>query len=229
MKKKVSGGKRVVAVIRHGRNALLVPVRNMKCSATVPEMRVFVGDPMYASVGWWEELPSDKDTDEIMEEMAKFVAEEISPDHNTDGEFILADWEGIGSGDYTYAGFDAVNEKAQEIADALEDNYMPDELVEALIDYYGLDYAIDVIKEEPWYIEADSDEDLAYKIIDELYGGDVTELGSDTLEMYFDYAAYGRDLAINDFTEIGGYYVSRASRKASKRVPRCVVSGRRWR
>lgn len=53
------------------------------------------------------------------------------------------------------------------------------------------------------YFGVSSDYELAEHIIDDIYGN-LSELGKDTLEMYFDYDSYGRDCAFDGcYTEDG--------------------------
>ena len=74
-------------------------------------------------------------------------------------------------------------------------------------DGYEVDEAFDIVDNRDYiYYEADSDADLAYNYIDEI--GGVENLDRDTIEQYFDYDAYGRDLAY-DFIKTEYGYVSR--------------------
>lgn len=74
-------------------------------------------------------------------------------------------------------------------------------------DGYEVDEAFDIVDDgDYFYIEGDGDTDLAYNYIDET--GGIEELGRDTLEQYFDYDAFGRDLAF-DFIKTKNGYVSR--------------------
>ena len=81
------------------------------------------------------------------------------------------------------------------------------EVFAALIDDgYEIDKAFDIVDDNDYfYIEGDSDTDLAYNYIDET--GGIEELDRDTLERYFDYDGYGRDLAF-DFIKTENGYVS---------------------
>ena len=81
------------------------------------------------------------------------------------------------------------------------------EVFAAFIDNgYEADEAFSIVDDDDYfYIEGDSDTDLAYNYIDET--GGVEQLGRDTLEQYFDYDAFGRDLAY-DFIKTENGYVS---------------------
>lgn len=73
-------------------------------------------------------------------------------------------------------------------------------------DGYEVDEAFSIVDDRDYiYYEADSDTDLAYNYTDEI--GGVESLGRDTLEQYFDYDAFGRDLAY-DFIKTEYGYVS---------------------
>ena len=73
-------------------------------------------------------------------------------------------------------------------------------------DGYEVDEAFDIVDDDDYfYIEGDSDTDLAYNYIDEI--GGIENLDRDTLERYFDYDGFGRDLAF-DFIETENGYVS---------------------
>ena len=73
-------------------------------------------------------------------------------------------------------------------------------------DGYEVDEAFDIVDDGDYvYIQADNDADLAENYIDDM--GGIEELGRDTLEQYFDYDAFGRDLAY-DFIKTEHGYVS---------------------
>ena len=73
-------------------------------------------------------------------------------------------------------------------------------------DGYEVDEAFSIVDDgDYFYIEGDSDTDLAYNYIDDI--GGIEQLDRDTLERYFDYDAFGRDLAY-DFIETENGYVS---------------------
>lgn len=72
-------------------------------------------------------------------------------------------------------------------------------------DGYEVDEAFSIVDDgDYFYIEGDTDTDLAYNYIDEI--GGIEALDRDTLERYFDFDAFGRDLAY-DFIETENGYV----------------------
>lgn len=82
------------------------------------------------------------------------------------------------------------------------------EVFAALIDDgYEVDKTFDIVDDNDYfYVKGDDDAELAENYIDEL--GGIESLGRDTLERYFDYGRYGRDLAF-DFIKTDNGYVSR--------------------
>jgi antirestriction protein len=92
--------------------------------------------------------------------------------------------------------------------DQLHEVDLPDELIRGMI-AEGL-FSPDTFEPEDLldihYIKADSDEDLAYEVLDE-QGGPMV-LSRENLEYYFDYDAYGRDLVLGgNYIDVDGYYV----------------------
>lgn len=79
------------------------------------------------------------------------------------------------------------------------------EVFAAFIDIgYKVDGAFDIVDNNDYvYIQADDDADLAYNYIDDM--GGIEELGRDTLEQYFDFDAFGRDLAYDLIKTEHGY------------------------
>ena len=96
-------------------------------------------------------------------------------------------------------------EKVLEWADL--DDY-DKEIVEAICDATGcnIEEAIERVEDNDYYlIKADTTSDLAYTYIDEVYGG-IENMDKDTLERYFDYEAFGRELEF-DFTATDVGYI----------------------
>lgn len=74
-------------------------------------------------------------------------------------------------------------------------------------DGYEADEAFSIVDDNDYiYVQADNDTDLAYKYIDEI--GGIDALDRNTIERYFDYDGFGRDLAY-DFIKTENGYVSR--------------------
>ena len=141
-------------------------------------------------VGEWMTIPF---TDSELEG----VLENIGIDGEEYEEYFITDYEAPFAID-EYESLDTVNEwaeNAQAIIDAFNGD---DEVAEAYIYNYGVDANANDI----FIVYAEeSNIDLAYTVVDEIDGG-VENLTKETLENYFDYESYGRDLAF-EFTYLG--------------------------
>lgn len=81
------------------------------------------------------------------------------------------------------------------------------EIVDAICDATGcnIEEAIERVEDNDYYlIKADTTSDLAYTYIDEVYGG-IENMDKDTLERYFDYEAFGRELEYDFIATDVGY------------------------
>lgn len=86
------------------------------------------------------------------------------------------------------------------------DDWQREVFVAFIDDGYNVDEAFSIVDGGDYvYIQADNDAELAENYIDDM--GGIEELGRDTLEQYFDYDAFGRDLAY-DFIKTENGYVS---------------------
>lgn len=83
-----------------------------------------------------------------------------------------------------------------------------EEIKEYILDYYGVvedEEELEKIKDELFIIEAQDDSELAERYVDDICGG-LNNLDRETLERYFDFDAFGRDLAF-DFTQTDNLYI----------------------
>ena len=136
--------------------------------------------------GEWVDLTQFSDIDEFYEYIRRLHKDEKYP------EFMFQDYEDIPKVLITEsyispAIWDLMNADVEmdvifALADYLKDE---DELVEVIENGY---YTV--------YYDVDSDSDLGYEIVENVYGG-IENLGQDTLERYFDYEYFGRDMSLN--------------------------------
>lgn len=151
--------------------------------------RIFIGRPDNPAQGRWVDLPDERELRRAMGEAG--------------GEWIVSDFDLPFRVD-EYENPILIN----EFVEAIEDRNIPAPVVEWFIEWAGgVKKALDQVDrlEEIFFIEADSEEDLAYEYIDQR--GGVERLDKDILSTYFDYVAYGRDLAANEYTERDGYFI----------------------
>lgn len=138
-------------------------------------------------VGKWLELPMDEL--ELEEEIEALPGEEWAI-HDFEAPFKIDEYTDI---------FE-LNETAQLI----EDSGLESEIIGCLIDNFGLDY-LDTALIDLVVVEASDETDLAHEMIDDLYGG-VENMPEDQIANYFDYEAFGRDLAVN-YLQCGKYFL----------------------
>ena len=121
-------------------------------------------------------------------------------------EFMFQDKEYIPDSLYTECSFTDAEFAYCKAWDEADDA----DAFEAFAEEFGydlrdIDDADDMLSRfsDAYYGKFDSDEDLAYSIVDDSC---MLQGVPESVAMYFDYSAYARDLMISDFTEVNGYY-----------------------
>ena len=174
------------------------PKKNLK-EATDDEIRLFMNtwanynengaDDGITPTGWMS-------LDEAEEYAEKYAEYEpfINDTENVPIEFDVDEYSNIPETIDTLRKYEDFDDWQREVFVAFIDNG------------YNVDEAFSIVDDDDYfYIKGDSDTDLAYNYIDET--GGIEELGRDTLEQYFDYDSFGRDLAF-DFIKTENGYVS---------------------
>lgn len=142
------------------------------------------------TIGKWYDLPVNY----------PIVQRELQLDAEHGEEYAIHDYEnfkGFKVGEYTpIQALNAYAEQLEKISDIPH--------VEELLEVYSIEdilaYGYDLD-----FVEANDEEDLAIEIIEQM-GGTET-LDKSTLERYFNYEAYGRDLALGDYAKTSRGYV----------------------
>ena len=131
--------------------------------------------------GQWVDLTDYVDYQDFLEACADIHDDEEDP------EFMFQDYQGFPARYYGESGL------KPELWDYLEaiDNYDKD-LVDAIIDE---GYDLNDVGQFSFYSNCSDMGDFAEKYVEEM--GGIESLGQDTLESYFDYKAFGRDLAMD--------------------------------
>ena len=158
-------------------------------------------------VGEWVEFPvSDDEIEEILERIG-IDGEEYEEYFITDYEADFNAAEILGE----YVTLETLNEIAEAIENTTDENTTL-AVIEADVPRDAQEL-LDCIEsaDDRWVITydaagGDKDSDLAWYYIDEVSGG-IESLGRDTLERYFDYKGFGRDLGY-DFTTTDYGWVS---------------------
>ena len=140
--------------------------------------------------GKWYELPVDFSR----------IKSDLLLDVEHGEEYAIHDFENFY--DYKVGEYSSIQElngyaeKLEEISD-----------IEHLKDFLEI-YSIDDIinnKDDLDFVEAENDEDLAQELIEQMGGLEV--LSVETLQRYFNFGAYGRDLAIGDYSKTSHGYI----------------------
>ena len=142
----------------------------------------------------WIDLPTENDIEEE-------IKEKFGIDEDDEIEFDVINAKGIPFKAIKGENFYDINDYVDEYERLPEHEQ---EVVDALLDnLYDFDEALKKY-EECLVIDGTTDEDLGYYYAEQIDGG-VSNLSKDTLEQYFNYEAYGRDIRLNgDFIEYDG-------------------------
>lgn len=150
------------------------------------DVAIFIGAVSNPTNGDWLSLPaSDSEIDEAIERA------QTGPDGEFYEEVMIADTDGLGNSVGEYDDIRKVNEWVE----AVEDAGLDEDLLEALLDEYDLEYVADNIDDVDYWNDVDDEKDLGYRIIEELGWDGISD---DDKQMYFDYEGFGRDIVIND-------------------------------
>ena len=139
--------------------------------------------------GAWIDLTDYTGSESFYQACAELHADEQDP------EFMFQDFEGFPKDLYSESG--NVDDIYKYI-DFVNETHLSQEVVDAGL---SLDIPLDKL-EDAYYGQFDSDTDLAYDYVESaglLHGV------PDTITNYFDYEAFGRDLAM-DYLEDNGFY-----------------------
>lgn len=135
--------------------------------------------------GEWVDLTQFSNIDEFYKYIRRLHKDEPDP------EFMFQDWENIPSV------FISESYISPAIWDLMNSGVDMD-IIFALAEYLqNEDDLIKIIENGDFtvYYDVNNDEDLGYEIVDNVYGG-VENLGKETLESYFGYDSFGRDLQL---------------------------------
>ena len=141
--------------------------------------------------GKWFELPVNY----------RNVQRELQLDEEHGEEYAIHDYENFLG--YPVGEFSSIKE-LNTYAENLEELEGEVDHLEEILEIYSIE---DVLsnKDDLEFVEARDDEDLASELIAQM--GGVEQLGQATLERYFNFSAYGRDLALGDYSQTTNGYV----------------------
>ena len=140
--------------------------------------------------GKWYELPVDFSR----------IKSDLLLDVEHGEEYAIHDFENFY--DYKvgeYSSIQELNGYAEKLEEISDRDHLKD-----FLEIYSIDDIINN-KDDLDFVEAENDEDLAQELIEQMGGLEV--LSVETLQRYFNFGAYGRDLAIGDYSKTSHGYI----------------------
>ena len=140
--------------------------------------------------GKWYELPVDFSR----------IKSDLLLDIEHGEEYAIHDFENFY--DYKvgeYSSIQELNGYAEKLEEISDRDHLKD-----FLEIYSIDDIINN-KDDLDFVEAENDEDLAQELIEQMGGLEV--LSIETLQRYFNFGAYGRDLAIGDYSKTSHGYI----------------------
>lgn len=141
--------------------------------------------------GKWFELPVNY----------RIVQRALQLDEKHGEEYAIHDYEnflGYQVGEFTSIGeLNAYAENLEELEGEVDH-------LEEILEIYSIEGVLSN-KGDLEFVEARDDESLASELIAQM--GGLEQLGQDTLERYFNFSAFGRDLVLGDYSQTTNGYV----------------------
>lgn len=123
---------------------------------------------------------------EYFDEVGNPYEEVFISDYETDLGIEIGEYDSINNLNEIAEEVDNLNEYDLKVFNAACEAGMCD--AEDITTFDSGDYS--------FYENVSTPQDLAYEYIDQVYGGDLEALGKETLQEYFDYESYGRDIRL---------------------------------
>ncbi|MCJ7967690.1 MAG: antirestriction protein ArdA [Lactococcus lactis] len=140
--------------------------------------------------GKWYELPVDFSS----------IKSDLFLDVEHGEEYAIHDFENFyGYKVGEYSSIQELNEYAEKLVEISDIDHLSE-----FLEIYSIDDIIDN-KYDLEFVEAETDEDLAQELIEQI--GGIETLSVEILQRYFNFGAYGRDLAISDYSKTSHGYI----------------------
>lgn len=140
--------------------------------------------------GKWYDLPVD----------FRQIQRDLLLDEEHGEEYAIHDFENFyGYKVGEYSSIKELNEYAEKLEEISDIDHLKD-----FLEIYSIEDIIDS-RDDLEFVEANDDEDLAQELIEQM--GGIETLGVETLQRYFNFSAYGRDLAISDYSKTSHGYI----------------------
>lgn len=145
--------------------------------------------------GKWYDLPVDY----------RRVQRELQLDEAHGEEYAIHAFENFyGFSVSEYSSIKELNAYAQQLEEVSHMDHIED-----ILEVYTLKEVLE-LGDNFDFVQADDEEDLAYEVVEQM--GGLESFEPSTLELYFDYAAYGRDLALRGYRQSSNGYVRKLGR-----------------
>ena len=145
-------------------------------------------------IGEWIDFPiSEEDLQAALQRIGIGSTDDFGQPYE---EYFFTDWDLPSGMSWEVFGEYPDIEKVNEVAEAIDNSTYPDDVISAIFDHYSdIDDAVDVLVRGDfmYYPGVHNAQSLGEYAIDEIDGGP-QYLPKETLERYFDYEAYGRNM-----------------------------------
>ena len=153
-------------------------------------------------VGEWIEFPiSEEDLQAVLTRIGIGSTDDFGSPYE---EYFFTDWDLPSGMDWEIFGEYPNIDQVNEVAEAIEESSYPEDVVSAVFDHYSydIDAAIETLRnsEFMFYPNVDDATSLAEYAINDIDGG-IENLSKETLQDYFDYEAYGRNMEVSGSIE----------------------------
>jgi antirestriction protein len=153
-------------------------------------------------IGEWVDLSDFSSGEEVMEKIQELLDKWTKETGELREEYGIFDYENFPRSLYSEQMGEEEFEKVIKAWEFSQERDVPMDVIGNIISEYDPD-DIEEFFDERYEGQFDSDTDLAYHYVD-MVGG-LEGVGKETVERYFDYESFGRDLAY-DYNEYDGHY-----------------------
>ena len=154
-------------------------------------------------MGQWIDLSDFDSGAEVMYKISELMNDLTEKTGELREEYAIFDYENFPRSMYSEQMGEKEFDNVIEAYKISQERDMPIDVIGDIMREYSPD-DIESFIDENYEGYFESEEDLAYHVIDAT--GGIENMSKDTLERYFDYESFGRDLSINDYTEFDGHY-----------------------
>jgi len=154
-------------------------------------------------IGEWIDLSEYSSGEEVMDKIQELLDKWTKETGELREEYAVFDYENFPSSLYSEQMGEDSFDKVINAWEVSQERDIPMDVIGTIISEYDPNN-IERWIEEKFRGQYDSDTDFAYDWVDMM--GGIENVSKNDLESYFDYESFGRDLVINNYKDIDGYY-----------------------